>query len=390
MTALSPGRLCELVGAIYDCTIDPDRWPQAMRDICGEIRCVFAGILLVDLESSRHRFFKTWNMAPAFADAHHLYYHEMTLLYQSAPRIGSIGIDEPLVLSREVPHETYLNTRYYREWAAPQGICDSLQTMILRQPRRIGVFGANRHDAVGLATDDDIETLRLIAPHIRRAVTISDVLELEKVEACELAAALDALAAAVVIIGGEASILHANAAAERMFTAGGPLQSRNGRVSAGDSGAARELIEAVALAQRQEAAIGARGIGVSLGHPNGTSAIAHVLPLAYGEVRTRLMPGAAAAIFVTPAADDPGIDIGAVARAYGLTAAEARLLARMTPATTVTDLARGLGLSEATARTHLTRIFAKTGVSRQPDLFALLASLSSPVRRSKSGDGRRA
>ena len=44
---------------------------------------------------------------------------------------------------------------------------------------------------------------------------------------------------------------------------------------------------------------------------------------------------------------------------------------------TVAAASRALGINESTVRTHLLRIFEKTGTSRQADLVRLAASLTS-------------
>jgi len=82
--------------------------------------------------------------------------------------------------------------------------------MVLRDSRRVGVFAANRHETVGPATDREVAILRLLAPHIRRAVTIGDLLDLRKVEAQALGSTLEHLAAGVIVVGDGNRILHAN------------------------------------------------------------------------------------------------------------------------------------------------------------------------------------
>lgn len=49
---LSDRQLSELIGMIYDCAIDPDRWPPTLAAICQSIGCGSGFILLVDLEQS--------------------------------------------------------------------------------------------------------------------------------------------------------------------------------------------------------------------------------------------------------------------------------------------------------------------------------------------------
>jgi DNA-binding CsgD family transcriptional regulator len=61
--------------------------------------------------------------------------------------------------------------------------------------------------------------------------------------------------------------------------------------------------------------------------------------------------------------------------AFGLTAAEARLAARLGAGERLEDAAGALGITKNTARVQLRAVFAKTGTSRQPELVALLARL---------------
>ena len=103
--------------------------------------------------------------------------------------------------------------------------------------------------------------------------------------------------------------------------------------------------------------------------------VAHVLPLAGGEVRSRLQPAAVAAVFVNPKVDDAA-SAQAVAATYGLTPAEMRVLTRMLTGSTVAEAAADLGVAPTTARTHLDSIFAKTGVSRQSELIRLAAEIT--------------
>jgi DNA-binding CsgD family transcriptional regulator len=106
-----------------------------------------------------------------------------------------------------------------------------------------------------------------------------------------------------------------------------------------------------------------------------------VLPLARGDLRTRLLPQATAAIFITRVEQAAAVDIDAVAATFGLTQAESRVVQRLLLGMTLVEAAAALGIAESTAKTHLSRIFSKTGVARQPDLVALVHRLLPPVRR---------
>jgi DNA-binding CsgD family transcriptional regulator/PAS domain-containing protein len=378
---LAPERLSDLIGLIYDCTIEPDRWPETMHEICDDLGCFLGAIYRVDLESSRVSFLRQWNAQLERLALLEKYGPDLARIYQTMQAVRDQQIDEPLVLSRHVSREAWVQTRYYTEWAKPRGVCDSIQTMVLRESRRIGVFAANRHETVGPVCDREVAILRLLAPHIRRAVTIGDLMDLKKVEVQALGSTLDQLSAGVIVVAEGNRILHANQAARRMFAAGSPVRSLSGRLAARGPGAGAELAKAIDLARRNESGIGATGIGVPLADESGEPAVAHVLPLARGDLRTRLMPQATAAVFVTRVEQAPPAKIDAVAATFGLTPAETRVLERLLGGMSLVEAAAALGIAETTAKTHLSRIFAKTGVSRQAELVALVHRLMPPLRR---------
>src|SRR5262249_37318952 len=109
--------------------------------------------------------------------------------------------------------------------------------------------------------------------------------------------------------------------------------------------------------------------------------VAHVLPLAHGDLRTRLVPQATAAVFITPADAPAPTDLQALGRSFGLTPAETRILEQLARGAPLDEASATLGIPRTTAKTHLLRVFSKTGVSRQADLIALVNRVTPPVRR---------
>ena len=63
-----------------------------------------------------------------------------------------------------------------------------------------------------------------------------------------------------------------------------------------------------------------------------------------------------------------------------LTQAEMRVLGALVDAGGITDVASVVGISEATVKTHLQHIFAKTNTKRQAELIKLLAGYRSSLR----------
>lgn len=402
---LSHQRFSDLIGAIYDCAIDPERWPMTIEKICQELRCAAGVIQLVDIQHSTNEYVKNWNYDPdKAASVNDLliqwygYLREFLLTHPvDEPFVGTrfdysplISGNRPPVYSHKRVTHPYLEGVLDRgdqpegfmgeliEWGRKFGHVDSLSTIVLRDRWRTGVFSVLRDQTGGFATDDDVAMLGMLAPHIRRAITISDLLNLKTVEAEALSATLDKLALGVVIVADDRRVLHANEVAERMLAVGRPFRSVQGRLIT--SGAANEeLAKAIALTE-DEVDIGKVGIAIALQSSEGEPVVAHVLPLAGGKVRSRLLPQAAAAIFITRSGERSPANLSGFAEIFKLTPAETRVLQRLVHGgTTMLEVATALSVSEATAKTHLSHILAKTGVSGQTDLIALVRDLVPPV-----------
>jgi DNA-binding CsgD family transcriptional regulator len=367
-------RVSELIGEIYDCAVDSLRWQQTLDNIRMFFCCANATFNTVDIANKVERFRIQVGVDPYWLERAAQYERERVELYDTIPEIYTRPIDEPVVLSRDAPAEVFARNRYRKEWAQPQGICDAIGVWLMRQPARAGYFGMGRHESFGLIGDRDVKLLRLLAPHLRRAVAISDLLDMQTLKAEALGETLDKLAPGVVIAAADAGILHANCSARRMMKEGGPIRSLGGRIAAADGRRTGFLQKAIADAASSETELGHAGAGMAIESPSGQRATAHILPISNGSLRPRLLPGGAAAIFIA-SEPTPLPDLEPVAQALGLTRAETRLLGHLVRGEAVPDAAAALGIKYSTAHTQVLSILRKAGVPRQTNLVSLVHQL---------------
>ena len=113
---------------------------------------------------------------------------------------------------------------------------------------------------------------------------------------------------------------------------------------------------------------------------SGEHYVAHVLPLSAG---ARRLAGAddraVAAVFVQKASRDLPSLHHAIAKLYKLTPTERRVLSGIVQVGGVPEVAEAMGISVSTVKTHLRRLFAKTGTDRQADLVKLVAGYANPL-----------
>lgn len=210
---------------------------------------------------------------------------------------------------------------------------------------------------------------------------ISDALDLKTVTSQALESTLDGLSAGVYLAARDRRIVYLNAAARKQVASSAALTIVENRLLPVDAIAAARLNGALAEAAGEGTQGSSGALSVALPCTGGPGLIATVLPLERGRRASISRPFAAvAAIFVQDPKASPPLPGEAFAKLYGLTPSELRIVLAIAPGLQLQETAEMLGLSLATVKSHLARIFQKTGTSRQPELVALLLRSSPPSK----------
>jgi len=362
-----------LTAGLYDAALDRSLWPAAL----GAASCFMESFSSVVYEWSRSGdgrgfIYDDGEIEPQYKA---LYQDRYVRLDPVTSEHHQASIEEPFSISDVVDPERYRQTEFYREWSGPQHIVDLLTAPMLRTGRSTIMFGAIRHERDGAVDEPMRRRMRLLAPHMRRALALTDIVGTAP-RAAEFENVLDGLRTGVFLADAEGRVLHANAAGNELLAEGDALRARNGRLSPADLTAASALSLALEAAGNGTLPAGDSGHGIALAGQGGDHFAMHLLPLVGGRKRA---DGAAAAVFVqrtTQATIAPDL----VGRAFGLTPAEQRVLSHIVEAGSVAEAAERLRVSETTVKTHLHRVFSKTGTARQADLVKLLTGFAGPLR----------
>lgn len=368
-----------LVGGIYDAALDPGLWPDVVarmtRFIGGFSACL----------SIRDRAAGIAHVTP-HGDAPDMHYGRLYMeeYYRYDPRDWSL-FDVGAVKGTDafIGREDLAKSRFYREWLAPQEVGDNPICVLDRSPTGSAAFGVFLPRCESHVHEQAFERMRLLTPHLRRAALVTRSLEVRRAEGDSLAEALDGLAAGVILVDGQRRVVHANASGKAMLARKGPLQAGNGRLSARAAAAQRALQRSVAGAADAGCAAVRPGATLVLdAGEDSAPCLAHILPLARRPgAGTRPAHGAVAALFVHDAAPAAPTAAALIAAHYRLTPGEVRVLMAIVEIGGVRETAETLGIAETTVKTHLQRLFAKTGSRRQADLVRLVAGFASPLRR---------
>jgi len=288
--------------------------------------------------------------------------------------------EQPVATSDLVPLDELVRTELYRIWAEPQGLVDFVSAVLDRSAAGVAIFGVFRHEQHGLADDDARRRMRLIVPHLRRAMLIVRKTAEAATLADTLADTLDGLNAGLCLVDAGGRIVHRNAAAQAILDADDILRKIDGKLVAGDARTDRTLQEVFAAAGRGDKALGAKGIAVPLTGEDGARYVAHALPLGSGaRQRAGTAHTAAAALFIHRAMPAIPARPEVIGEAFKLTPAELRVLLAIVELGSVSEVAAAFGLGDATIRTHVSHVFEKTGAKRQADLVKLVTGYATPL-----------
>jgi DNA-binding CsgD family transcriptional regulator len=372
--------LSQVVGDVYDASLDPALWPTAIESVCRYIGADSASLHSQDSISRATDALFWWGGASSAAHYFQAYVEKYGKINPIFPGVIFFDLEQPVAVPDVISCEEFVQTRFFREWLAPQSLMDGLFSNLEKGVTSCAVFTAMRHAQQGPVDDRTRRRFELITPHVRRSMLIGKVIDLHRVEAAALADALDQLASAMFIVDSTGRIIHGNVAGHRLVGEADVLRAANGRLAALEAKGGRNLLEVFAAAQAGDVAVGKGGIAVPLTARTGERYVAHVLPLTSGARRKAGVSYAAtAAVFVRKAGLDLPSPPEAVASEFKLTPAEVRVLFAIVQIGGVPEVAPVLGVSEQTVKSHLHRLYEKTATRRQADLVKLVAGYSAKL-----------
>jgi len=381
LDGVSAQALSDTIGAIYDCALDPQQWPDACRKIADLCESTGGGICVHDMRHVQNDQLFVFGYEPEFLERLGSQYAQSPMA--AADIVASIG--EVNVLSTD--RQELLESRFYRDVLQPFGLMDMIWFPALRTGGRMASMHASRKDKAPHYQQLEIGLFKLLSPHVSRALTISDALDIRTLHSAMLEKTLDVLAAGVFLTARDGRVVYMNAAAERQIKAGTSIRIVNNRLDPVDAAARAALSKAIEQSGTDEGDGDAGERSLAIPDENGAGYIATLLPVQRGQRRDVLAPFAAsAAIFMQDPQEAPMMPGEAFARLHKLTGGELRVLMALAQGLGAKEAADMLGISEPTVRSHLQHMFAKTHTLRQADLLRLLQTSTPAVRAPQPPD----
>lgn len=379
MAATDNSKLLEAIGTLYDCVAEPDRWQAALGQITEMTDSVLTMLAVMDPARKTARF-SAVHGDPIVLEPLVSTYAAHVPFYSILPKFElDVPLDFDALCNLYGPdgRDVWYASRTYTEWMQPNRFRTGFNLAVMKRNEFVGALTTITHDDMPV-TPASKARLAQLAPHIRRAVSITDLFEVERRRSRIFQEVIDNLAHPVLIVTGDMRLLYANTAAEVLLRDEAFIRQTEGRLTIAYAQAQASIAHAVELGNRDEVLLGTVGIGVPLVKTDRPS-IVHVLPLAQRH-HTVMSPQATAAIFIATPGTNPIPAIEAIAALFGLTAAEKRVAALAAEGMTRNEIATASGVSDHTVKTQLGVVYDKTGTRDQRQLQLLMRELTPPIR----------
>lgn len=371
--------LLDFVGLVQDAALDPDAWSHVVEHMMGQFDGI-AGVLVINSsDADNGRTVVQRGVDAAFQQQYFDCFARLDPVFDPRSRLG---VGRPVCLSPFVPDGLFTNGAFYNEWFAPQGFHDGLGAVVYsRGQRRLWLSVARHENGSAAALMDRFAAL---LPHVTRALHVAERLATLTNQQSALHETLATLAHAVMLVDRRGRLAFTNPAGDAVLGPSQPLTVRQGRLTARDEPTDAALQAALALAPALaglDAEDGQGGIReIAVPRHARRPLLLTIVPVGRPMVdRSELGLPIAAMILVSDPELRPWTQLEGFARAYGLTAAEGKVLDALVDGDGVDRAADRLGISRATVKTHLNRLLAKAGVARQSELIRLVAGTVPPL-----------
>ncbi|TYL80330.1 helix-turn-helix transcriptional regulator [Bradyrhizobium cytisi] len=367
---ISNESVLDLIGAIYEVALDGSRWENVLTRIDDAIggRTLFgvfdpasglSSLLSPRIDPDRVQELLGW-----------------------APRnpLLPLGIGrtpgEVFTIGDFITRDEFTRSDFYNEWWQPGGFdTEPLTTNLLVDHNATGILTSHRPSNLSPYDDKARRLFATLAQHLVRAVAIQRRTHQVDIAGRAALAGLDGLDQGFILADAQARPIFVNRRAHEWLDAADGIVIDAGALSAitSDDGRCLQTLVGSCSIDNPDRI----GGEMSLRRLPGRMPLhVQVTPVGsdWAESSVSLASGwrSSAMVLITDPEPDARSRLDALRARYGLTRAEAAFALEIVKGGGRKATAERLGIADGTARSHLSKIFDKTGVGRQAELVRLL------------------
>ena len=367
-----------ILAALYEAALDPARWPSASALIDEALGTQGNTLACGDGDTEEdYRTYFLWicHRGQRRQDLERLWLETLYPLDERAPRLRRLPFYRLSLITDFYTEEERKTSEPYSALRTV-GHAGNAIDVRLDGPQGTRILWEINDPVDGDGwSSAQRDTIRRLLPHIRQTVHIQQTLTRADGLGATLTEMLDRTGLGIVQLDARGRIVAANDRARDLLRIGDGLFDARGFLFARmpqDNDALQGLLNRALPSFGAPGGGGSTTVSRSGGLP---PLVLHVHPVGRLEPDHYVWPVAALALIVDPA-NGAAIDPELVAAALGLTRMESRVAVSLAQGMSVREIATATGRKESTIRSHVKRILAKHGLTRQAEMVRLVGSLA--------------
>lgn len=367
--------LDQLLLALYGGPLEEPLWQGFLRRLRDELAADYATLLLRPPSSDdRGVVLNAVVVSPAVYSAYN------DTWFALDPFVD-LPADTAVTLSEFLPRESLESTDYYRQYMKPLGVFHMLGVDMPLDDGTAVRLRVTRGPEAADFSDSDRQLVEALVAHVRQAVSLQRRIVSMQTERDVYADAFGHLDLGAIILDAGARLLHCNPAARTLLNESTGLVIHEDCLRVGNrqqDRLFRDLLDEVLAAHRRSQPGVVRVFRLA---ETETGLLIRPLPRA-------ALPDAreapAVAVFISRGEATPVAPVQVLMQLFDLTAAEAALSLLLVRGLSLDEAAADLGVSRNTVKSHLSAVFAKTGVNRQTQLVQRILKSVAAMGRTQS------
>jgi DNA-binding CsgD family transcriptional regulator/PAS domain-containing protein len=362
----------KLVGMAYDAALDEGKWKTFLEAFASATGGTSAILRSNDELTQSASFAASVGYDPAWQAAYCNHFVKVDTFNNAMKEYPAGKI---FISSQHIDQNKLLKGEYYNEYLRPQDKVNAFGLYLQREGSKSLVLAVQRGKRAGVFGEKESAMMKILAPHVSRAVQVHRKVHTVTAEKEQAQGALDQMRMGVILTNRFGTPLYLNRAAELMMTQEVGLGIFHNKLAAHSPSETAQLLKMIfdASLAVNAAAIGADMRITMLNRVDFLHCVVTPISPEMAFLLNASIGADCVAVFLSKS---EGLKLSPrrLVTLYKITPAEARLVAKLAALRTVEEAADDLGISMATARTQLKSVFGKTGARSQSELLLLLAS----------------
>ena len=368
----SQQELSELLDILYDAAADPSLWDLFLGRLAAHSEATSAALVVRNKERAVFGVSGSWKLDPEGARLYEQHYHAYDVW---AEKLAGEQDCNAYIAEGLCPLAELRATEFYNDLLRKVGIEHAMFAIPENSKSSLASVSLYRDKSREEFQESDLEILRFLTPHLRRAFKLHTSFSELRTHAEGVEAGLNTCATPVILLAPNGRIVFMNRSALGLIAEKDGLTAESTGLRAERTGESNLLTKSIDQATRISSSPGDLVGGTLLISRRCRPPLqVFVTPIRNSSFNTT--GKVAVAVFISDPLRLPRPTSAILRARYGLTPAECRVALLLADGHAPKEIAGTIGVKVETVRSQLKSVFSKTAVTRQSELVRLVLSNS--------------